>query len=153
MEAAMEDEEDEVEEEEGEEEEEEEPSRPPSPKLLRLHVKHFRKREVTYSEGVFRLGLVASSVADPDPGSGAFWTRGSGMGKKSDPDPEWVKSRIRIRDVQPGSCFRELRKPFFGLKYLNSLTRIRDGKNSDPGWKKFRSGIYIPDPQHWWLGP
>ncbi len=26
--------------------------------------------------------------------------------------------------------------------------RIRDGKNSDPGWKKFRSGINIPYPQH-----
>jgi hypothetical protein len=27
------------------------------------------------------------SVADPDPGSGAFLTPGSGVGKKSDPDP------------------------------------------------------------------
>jgi hypothetical protein len=26
--------------------------------------------------------------------------------------------------------------------------RIRDGNNSDPGWKKFGSGINIPDPQH-----
>jgi hypothetical protein len=26
--------------------------------------------------------------------------------------------------------------------------RIRDRKNSDPGWKKFGSGIFIPDPQH-----
>jgi hypothetical protein len=25
---------------------------------------------------------------------------------------------------------------------------FRDGKNSDPGWKKFGSGINIPDPQH-----
>jgi hypothetical protein len=35
----------------------------------------------------------------------------------------------------------------------NTYTRwcgsgIRDGKNSDPGWKKFGSGINIPDPQH-----
>jgi hypothetical protein len=46
----------------------------------------------------------------------------------------------------------------FGSKYLNYLMRIRkgkiriqDGKNSDPdpGWKKFGSGISIPDPQHW----
>jgi hypothetical protein len=42
---------------------------------------------------------------------------------------------------------------FLGLKYLNSLTRIRDGKNGDPGWKKWGSGmekirIRIPDPQH-----
>jgi hypothetical protein len=33
------------------------------------------------------------------------------------------------------------------LKYLNSLMRIRDGKNSNPGWEKFGPGI--PDPQHW----
>jgi hypothetical protein len=46
---------------------------------------------------------------------------------------------------------------FFGLKYLNSLMRIRD-----PGWKKFGfwirdgkkksdpgAGKNIPDPQHW----
>jgi hypothetical protein len=61
---------------------------------------------------------------------------------------------------------------FLGLKYLNFLMRIRypiwDGKNSDPGWKKFGSwirdgkiqirdgknsnpgsGINIQDPQHW----
>jgi hypothetical protein len=34
----------------------------------------------------------------------------------------------------------------FGLKYLNSFMRIRD-----PGWKKFGSGMNIPDPQHWLL--
>jgi hypothetical protein len=55
---------------------------------------------------------------------------------------------IRIRDEQPGSYFRELRNHLFGLKYLNSLMRIRDGKNSDPGWTNFGSGINIPDPQH-----
>jgi hypothetical protein len=34
----------------------------------------------------------------------------------------------------------------FGLKY-----GIRNGKNSDPGWKKFvsESGINNSDPQHW----
>jgi hypothetical protein len=53
----------------------------------------------------------ASSVADPDPGSGAFLTPGSGMGKKL--------------------YFRELKKQFYGLKYLNSLMWIRDGKKSD----------------------
>jgi hypothetical protein len=32
--------------------------------------------------------------------------------------------------------------------------RIRDGKNLDPGWKKFGSGIgkNIPDPQHGFTG-
>ena len=63
-----------------------------------------------------------SSVADPDPGSGAFLTPGSG-----------------IRYEQPGSYFLELRNYFFGflgLKYLNSLMRIRD-----PEWRQFGSGI------------
>ncbi len=34
-----------------------------------------------------RLPGTLSSVADPDPGSGAYLTPGSGMGKKSNPDP------------------------------------------------------------------
>jgi hypothetical protein len=36
------------------------------------------------------------------------------------------------------------------LKYLNSLRRIRDGKNSDPGGKNSDPGfgINIPDPKH-----
>ncbi len=59
------------------------------------------------------------------------------------------KIRIRIRDEQPGSYFHELRNHFWGIKYLNSLMLIRDRKNSDPGRKKFGSGISIPDPQHW----
>jgi hypothetical protein len=41
--------------------------------------------------------------------------------------------RIRIRDEQPGSYFRELKKQYFGLKYLNFFMRIRAEKNSDPG--------------------
>jgi hypothetical protein len=82
------------------------------------------------------------SVVDPDPGSG--------MGKKSG-------SESGIRNVLPGSYFLELRNHFLELKYLNSLMRIRDGKNSDQGsgMEKSRildpgSGIRknIPDPQH-----
>jgi hypothetical protein len=71
------------------------------------------------------------------------------MGKKSG-------SEIRTMDEQPGSYFRELRKHFLGLKYLNSLmlirdpesgidtVRIRDGKKRiwDP------EHINIRDPQH-----
>ncbi len=61
-------------------------------------------------------------------------------------------SGIRIRDEQPGSYFRELKKQFFWLKYLKSLMWIRDPgwKNSDSGWEKVGSGIRIniPDPQH-----
>ncbi len=76
-------------------------------------------------------------------GSGPFWSLDRGSG--------WVKtgksesgSGIWIRDAQPGSYFLGLRNHFFGLKYLNSLMRIRD-----PAWRKFGSGINIPDPQHW----
>jgi hypothetical protein len=31
--------------------------------------------------------------------------------------------------------------------------RVRDRKNSDPGWIKFGSGINIPDPQHCFKQP
>jgi hypothetical protein len=48
-------------------------------------------------------GFLGTSVADPDPGSGAFLTPGSGIRDGS---------KIRIRDEQPGSCFRELRNIF-----------------------------------------
>jgi hypothetical protein len=48
--------------------------------------------------------------------------------------------RIQIRDEQPGSYFRELKNNFW-VKIL----KFFDG---DPGWKKFRSGINIQDPQH-----
>jgi hypothetical protein len=77
-----------------------------------------------------------TNVADPDPGSVAFdpWIRD---GKISG-----FVSGIRIWDEQPRSYFRELRNNFL-VEYLNSLMRIRDGKNSDPG-----SEINIPDPQH-----
>jgi hypothetical protein len=70
--------------------------------------------------------VVSISVADPDPGSGAFLNPGSG-----------------IRNGQPGSYFRELRNIFFAVKILKFL-------NADPGWKKIGSEINIPDPQHWW---
>jgi hypothetical protein len=62
------------------------------------------------------------------------WIRipGSGMGRKS-------ASGSGIRDEQPRSYFLELRNHFLvllGLKYLNSLMRIRD-----PGWRQFGSGM------------
>jgi hypothetical protein len=40
--------------------------------------------------------------------------------------------RIRIRDEQPLSYFREIKKQF-ELKHLNSLMWIREGQNLDPG--------------------
>jgi hypothetical protein len=54
-------------------------------------------------------------------------------------DPAWKKIRIRIRDEQPGSNFRELRNNF-----LVTMLKFFD---VDPEWKKFGSGINIPDPQ------
>jgi hypothetical protein len=69
-----------------------------------------------------------------DPGLGAFLTPGSGIrdGRKS-------SSGSGIRDERPGSYFLELRNHFllfWGLKYFNSLMRIRD-----PGWRQFGSGM------------
>ncbi len=52
-----------------------------------------------------------SGIQDPVP----FWPW--------DPDPGWT-TRI---------MFPRAKKQFFGLKYLNSLMRIRDGKSSDLG--------------------
>jgi hypothetical protein len=60
-------------------------------------------------------------------------------------DPGWVKktgtgSRIRIRDDQPGSYFRELRIQFFWVKMLKLF-------DSDPGsgMGKIRIRIRIRD--------
>ncbi len=53
-----------------------------------------------------------------DPGPFLPLDPGSGMGKSQHPDPGY---------------FLELRNHFFGLKYLNSLMRIRDGDSSYPG--------------------
>ncbi len=70
---------------------------------------------------------------------------GSGSGIRWFFDP-WIrdgyKVRIRMRDEQPGSYFLELSNRIFGLKFLNSLMRIRDGKIRirDPEWKKSDPG-------------
>ncbi len=63
------------------------------------------------------------------------------------------KVRIRIRDGQPGSYFLELRN-YFGVKIFKILwcgSGIREGKNSEPGWKKVGSRINIPGLQQWFL--
>jgi hypothetical protein len=46
----------------------------------------------------------------------------------------------------PNHIFESLETVFW-VKILKFLMRIRDGKKSDPGWKKFGSGMFIP--QHW----
>jgi hypothetical protein len=50
------------------------------------------------------------------------------MSKNQDPD---LGSESGMNN--PDHISEEHRKFFLGLKYLNSLMRIRDGKNSDPG--------------------
>ena len=70
------------------------------------------------------MANVFSSVADPDPGLGAFLTPGSGIrdGRKS-------ASGSGIRDGQPGSYFLEFRNhffAFFGVKILKFF-------DEDPG--------------------
>ncbi len=58
---------------------------------------------------------------------------------------EKVSIWIRIRVEQPGSYFLELKNhffAFFGLKYLNSLMRIRD-----PGWRQF--GRWLMEIGYW----
>jgi hypothetical protein len=55
--------------------------------------------------------------------------------KPLDPGPGLGKKiRIRVRDEQAGSYFRELRNNFLGLKILKFF-------DADPGWTKFGSGM------------
>jgi hypothetical protein len=66
-----------------------------------------------------RIIQIRNTVRVADPGSGAFLTPGSGMGRKS-------SSGSGIRDEQPGSYFQ-----FFW--------------DRDPGWRQFGSGIWDGD--------
>jgi hypothetical protein len=52
----------------------------------------------------------------------------------------------------PDHISESLETVFFGLKYFNSLMRIRGGKNSDLGWKKFGTGIWDKHPGSSTLG-
>jgi hypothetical protein len=73
------------------------------------------------------VSAVATNVADP--GSGAFLTPVSGMGKKSGSgmnNPDHISESLET---------------IFWVKILKLF-------GADPGWKKFGSGISIPDPQH-----
>jgi hypothetical protein len=54
---------------------------------------------------------------------------GSGMGESQHPDPGLTTRSIFFRCLKPLFAF-------FGLKYLNSVMRIRY-----PGWRQFGSGI------------
>jgi hypothetical protein len=71
------------------------------------------------------------------------------MGRKS-------ASGSEIRDEQSGSYFLELRNHFFGFFWVKILkffdadpgSRMETVQIRDPGWKKVRSRINIPDLQH-----
>ncbi len=80
----------------------------------------------------FNVVIARSSVADPDSGSGAFLTPGSGMGKKSG-SGSWMNN--------PNHIFESLTK-FFWVKILNFF-------DVDPGsgMKKFGSGSGIQNPR------
>ncbi len=69
--------------------------------------------------------MVQDSVADPDPGSGAFWTPGSGTDKK-----RGCGSGPGMNN--PNNLFKRW-KTYFVVKIFKLLDA--DVKNSDPGWK------------------
>jgi hypothetical protein len=77
------------------------------------------------------------SGADPDPdqGSGAFLTPGSGMGKKSRSGSE-MRTNFWVTKIQKFFDADADQDPGFFLTL-------------DPGWKKFGSTINIPDLQQW----
>jgi hypothetical protein len=79
------------------------------------------------------------SVADP--GSGAFLTPGSGMGRKS-------ASGSGIRDEQPASYFLELRNHFFGFFRVKILKFF----DEDPGSGMEKSRIRVKHPGSATLG-
>jgi hypothetical protein len=107
-------------------------TRSPSIRLTRRSTRRRRSSTSHTSTASNNFSNILVSVADP--GSGAFFDPCSMDGEKS---------ASEIRDEQPGSYFRELRINFFGLQYLNALSRIRG-----PGWKKFGTGTNISDPEH-----
>jgi hypothetical protein len=86
-------------------------------------------------------------VSDPESGR-CFLTQGSGMG---------MKSGFGIRIRVPDHIYESL-ETMFWVKILKFLERIRDlgwkkfGFENRGGMEKIRSGINIPDPQHWYHG-
>jgi hypothetical protein len=91
-----------------------------------FQLRHIQGRDPAHKKSSVHIKC---GFTDPDPGSGAFLTPGSGMGKKS---------RSGFRDEHPGSYIRD--KQFFGLKILKFLYA-----DSYPG-----SGIFLTlDPGSW----
>jgi hypothetical protein len=74
--------------------------------------------------------LFLTSIADSDPGSGAFLAPGSGIGKKS---------RSGSGRNNPNHISESLETTFYVkiLKFFDANPGSGLGKNSDPGRKKF----------------
>jgi hypothetical protein len=81
--------------------------------------------------------FVKNGAADPAPVPSWPLDPGSGIGKKSEPDPGSGSGMNN-----PDNISESLKKQFFGAKIFKVF-------DVDPGWKKFGSGINIPGPQHW----
>jgi hypothetical protein len=91
-------------------------------KVTRFSIRVIRGHAMVFRlwAGQFRNFLPGDSVADPDPGSGAFFTPGPR-------DSGWIKYQ------DPDLGFRELRNNFLGLKYLKSGSGIRKLFDIEPG--------------------
>ncbi len=113
--------------------------------LAKLSPEEILEKRTISNETVKWIMLIITSVADPDPGLGAFLTPGSGIrdGRKS-------ASGSGIRDEQPGSYFLELRNHFFAffgvkiLKFFDEDLGSGDGDSSDPGSGMGKSRIRDP---------
>ncbi len=104
-----------------------------------MYERQYFQLKMAYSKKILLIhryckyrSLVKFSVADPDPGLGAFLTPGSGIrdGRKS-------ASGSGIQNEQPGSYFKELRNHFFAFFGVKLLKFFDEG----PGWRQFGSGI------------
>jgi hypothetical protein len=77
------------------------------------------KTGLILQKNLVKIPFLTSSVADPDPGSGAILTHGSGMAKNQDLDPE-SGSGLNIPDH-----ISESLETIFWVKILKFLTRKR----------------------------
>jgi hypothetical protein len=92
--------------------------------IRRLEIHH--NIQQNFPINIKEIICIRSSVADPDPGSGAFLPTGSGIR-----DVAIVGSGYGIRDKQ--------------IKFVNSLyTKIGRIRDPDPGWSNVR--VRIRDP-------
>jgi hypothetical protein len=104
------------------------------------NAKHLQQRQIRGSQGGRVPHACPQGVKVPGNGTQSFipvlrirypvpfWPLVPGWVKNQDPSGSGIRSGMNIPDY----IYESLEK-MFGLKCLNSLLRIRDGKNSDPG--------------------